>query len=90
MKATDFDLSKHINFSLETGVTTFKDSRLVIFDTNAVGLLRQSLVDELGSEKARKIFLEFGYQNGYADFMQMKVNYYRLEAGSLEKRLKVA
>lgn len=75
MKATDFDLSKHINFSLETGVTTFKDSRLVIFDANAVGLLRQSLVDELGPEKARKIFLEFGYQNGYADFMQMKINY---------------
>ncbi len=75
MKATDFDLSKHINFSPETGITTFKDSRLVIFDANAVGLLRQSLVEELGVEKARKIFLEFGYQNGYADFMQMKINY---------------
>jgi len=75
MKATDFNLSEHIKFSLETGITTFKDSRLVIFDANAVGLLRQSLVEELGPEKARKIFLEFGYQNGYADFMQMKINY---------------
>ncbi len=75
MKATDFDLSKDIQYSIETGITQFKGSRLVIFDANAVGLLRQSLVEELGTEKARKIFLEFGFQNGYADFMQMKLNY---------------
>jgi len=75
VKATDFNLSDGINFSLETGITTFLDSRLVIFDTNAIGLLRQDLIEELGIYRARKFFLRFGYQNGYADFMQMKLNY---------------
>jgi hypothetical protein len=38
-------------------------------------LLRESIIKELGMEKARKLFLRFGYQHGYADCMQMKINY---------------
>ncbi len=75
MKATDFDFSKDLKFNLETGLTMFKDSRLVIFDTNAIGYLRNKLIDEIGWSKAREFFLKFGFQNGFADFMQMKVNY---------------
>lgn len=75
MRASDFDLSKEIQFSLESGITTFKDSRLIIFDANAIGLLRQSLIEELGFNKARRFFLRFGYQNGFSDFMQMKINF---------------
>lgn len=75
MKASDFNLPKEIEFSFETGVTVFRDNRLVLFDANAIGLLRQSLIDTIGVEKAREIFLKFGYQNGYADFLQMKLNY---------------
>lgn len=75
MKATDFDLSRDIQFDYPNGMTTFRDSRLVIFDANAIGLLRQTLFETFGWEQARRIFLRFGYQNGFADFMQMKVNY---------------
>jgi Activator of aromatic catabolism/V4R domain len=75
MKATDFDLSKDLKFDMETGITSFKDSRLVLFDANAIGLLRQSLIKEIGFEKARVFFLRFGYQHGYSDFLQMKINY---------------
>jgi hypothetical protein len=75
MKATDFNLSTELKFSVETGITSFKNSRLVIFDANAIGLLRQNLLKELGWEKARRFFLCFGYQQGFADFMQMKLNY---------------
>lgn len=75
MKATDFNFAKDLQFSLETGMTTFKDSRLVIFDSNAIGLLRQNLIKELGVFKARDLFLKFGYQHGFSDFMQMKINY---------------
>ena len=75
MKAAEFDLSKEILFDFAKGVTSFRNNRLVIFDANAIGLLRQTLVEELGWERARRIFLRFGYQNGYADFMQMKINY---------------
>ncbi len=75
MKATDFNLSKDIQFNLETGQTMFKGSRLVIFSSDAIGLLRQNLINELGMEKARAFFLRFGYENGFTDFMQMKVGY---------------
>jgi hypothetical protein len=75
MKAMDFDLSKQIKFDFETGITTFKDNRIVIFNADAVGLLRQNLIEEFGLEKARKIFLQFGFQNGYADFLQIKLDH---------------
>ena len=75
MKATDFDLSKEIIFEPDKGLTTFRNTRLVIFDTNAIGLLRQNLIEILGKEQARAFFLRFGYQHGFADFMQMKENY---------------
>jgi len=75
MKATDFDLQADLHFDLDTGLTTFKDTRLVIFDANAIGLLRQNLMEELGWEKARRFFLRFGFQNGYSDFLQMKIGY---------------
>jgi hypothetical protein len=75
LKALDFDLSKEIRFNAETGLTTFRDTRLVLFDANAIGLLRQNLIDTLGWDQARAFLLRFGYQNGYSDFMQMKLNY---------------
>ncbi len=64
-----------MKFDVESGITTFRDSRLVIFDANAMGLLRQSLIKELGKEKAREFFLRFGFQNGYSDFLQMNLNF---------------
>lgn len=75
MKALDFDLSRNLKFDFEQGQAIFKDSRFVIFDTNAIGLLRQNLIDELGEEKAKRFFLRFGFQHGYSDFMQIKINY---------------
>jgi hypothetical protein len=75
VKATDFNLSKDLRFDIETGITAFKSSRLVIFDADAIGLLRQQIVGTLGPEQARTLFLQFGYQHGYADFLQMRMNY---------------
>jgi hypothetical protein len=75
LKASDFDFKKDLIFDMKKGITSFKDSRLVIFDANAIGLLRQSLIETLGWEKAREIFLKFGFQNGYSDFIQMKLAY---------------
>jgi hypothetical protein len=75
VKATEFNLQEGIKFDLENGITSFQTTRLVIFDVDAVGLLRQKIIDAVGIEKAREIYLQFGYQHGYADFMQMKINY---------------
>jgi hypothetical protein len=76
MKATDLDFSTDLKLDATRGIATFHDTRLVMFATEAIGLLRQSLTEELGWDKAREIFLRFGYQNGYADFLQMEVNYH--------------
>jgi hypothetical protein len=75
MKATDLNFAKDLKFDLETGITSFHQSRLVIFDVNAIGLLRQTTIKALGWEKARETFLKMGFQNGYADFMQIKLAY---------------
>lgn len=75
MKATDFNLSKDLKFDPKSGITSFKENRFLIFDSNAFGLLRQDLIEEIGGEKARDFFLRFGYQNGIADFHSMKASY---------------
>ncbi len=75
MKATDFNLPQEIRFDSETGITSFKNTRLLLFDAEAIGFLRQKLMEEMGTDRARGFFLKLGYQNGYADFMNMKVNY---------------
>ena len=59
MKASDFNLEKEINFSFSTGEVTFKNSRLLIFDANALGLLRENILQKFGMEEARIIFLKF-------------------------------
>ncbi len=73
MKATDFDMSKDIRFDLGRGITSFRDTRLLIFDANAMGALRQGMVEALGRERARQLVLKFGFQHGYADFLQMSL-----------------
>lgn len=72
MKATDFDLRRELLLNNDTGVATFRDSRVVVMDAGALGLLRNNLQTELGWEKARSFFLRFGYGQGYSDFQQMK------------------
>jgi hypothetical protein len=72
MKATDFDLSRELVFDPASGLTRFRENRVVLFDAGAIGLLRQGLLEELGADSARKFLLRFGYQNGVADFYQMK------------------
>lgn len=75
MKATDFNFSKDLSFEVESGITSFKTTRLAIFDVESLGLLRSKIIDAMGIEKAREIFVQFGYQQGFADFMQMKISY---------------
>jgi hypothetical protein len=75
MKAVDFNLAADLRFDVQSGITSFKNNRLVLFDANAFGLLRQMLLTHMGTEQARTFLLRFGFQNGYADFLQMKIAY---------------
>jgi len=75
MKATDFNLKKEIKISFKTGEITFKNNRYLVLDTNAMGLFRYNLIEHLGMDAARAVFLKFGYTNGYSDFMEFKTGY---------------
>lgn len=75
MKATDFDLRKDLELDPNSGTAVFRNSRLVIMDAAALGLLRENLIQELGWDKARSFFLRFGYSHGYSDFQQMSNRY---------------
>jgi hypothetical protein len=72
MKATDFDLRRDLELDPEAGVATFHNNRVLVMDASALGLLRSTLVNSLGRDRARYLLLQFGYSHGYADFMQMK------------------
>lgn len=72
MKATDFNLKNDFHLDPSTGIAVFGTDRLVVLNADAIGLLRRKVVESLGLEKARELFLQFGFQNGYSDFLQMQ------------------
>ncbi len=75
MKASDFNFPNELQFDFNTGLTTFRNSRMCIFDANVMGLMREELVKMIGWEKAREFFVRFNYQNGYEECLNMKNNY---------------
>lgn len=75
MKSADFELESDLEYGTQEGVNTFNNNRMLTFNADAVGLLRQQLIDSLGTEVAREKLLRFGFQSGYADFLQMKTSY---------------
>lgn len=75
MKATDFNLPNDIKFDFAEGITTFGDSRLVLFEAGSIGLLRQTMLELLGPAKAQETFFRFGFKNGYADHLQIKLRH---------------
>jgi hypothetical protein len=72
MKATDLSILNDLTINPDEGIITFHNNRFVGFDVNAIGLLRQSIIDDFGLEKAREYLLKMGFEQGYSDFIQVK------------------
>src|SRR5262245_60209558 len=72
MKPGELKLLELLKADEETGVIRFKHRRMLIFDANALGLLRKELVETLGLERARRILTRFGYASGYRDALTSK------------------
>jgi two-component system, NtrC family, response regulator HydG len=72
MKPGELKLLELLNADEESGVIRFKHRRMLIFDADAMGLLRKELVDTLGLERARRILTRFGYASGYRDALTSK------------------
>jgi DNA-binding NtrC family response regulator len=61
-----------LDFQPERGVIRLHDQRVVILSAAAMGLLRKELVDTLGFEVARRVFLRFGFADGYHDAVGLR------------------
>ena len=75
MKALDFNMSKEIEFDFDKGITSFKGSRVLIFDANIIGLQRNNLIEALGEKKAKDFIFKLDFQNAYEEFLNMQQNY---------------
>jgi diguanylate cyclase (GGDEF)-like protein/PAS domain S-box-containing protein len=67
IKAADLDFSTLFERRIDEGRVFFNRRRAVLLDVEALGALRQQLIDTLGEELARGILARFGYAHGYAD-----------------------
>src|SRR5262249_36402380 len=72
MKPGQLKLLELLKADEESGVIWFKHRRMLIFDADAIGLLRKELVETLGLERARRVLTRFGYACGYRDALTTK------------------
>jgi hypothetical protein len=61
-----------LRFDEAEGTIRWKHRRMLLFDADAMGLLRRELVDALGLAAARRILTRFGYACGYRDALTSK------------------
>lgn len=66
------DLIRMVNFQPEEGNITFRGKRMLLFDSDALCLLREELIHTLGLEITRGILTRFGYRCGYNDVISIR------------------
>lgn len=66
------DLKNPFRFERDEGQIFLSDSRVLMFSAGSFGLLRKSLIEELGEEPARRFLKRFGYSAGLADGGSLK------------------
>ena len=65
-------LAELLEFRPEEGIIRLHEQRVVLLSAAALGLLRKELIDTLGNETARRLFLRFGYADGYHDAVSLR------------------
>jgi transcriptional regulator with PAS, ATPase and Fis domain len=72
MKPEDIKLLELLQGDEDAGTIYFKNRRMLVFDADALGLLRKELINTLGFEQALPMLARFGYARGYRDALTMK------------------
>jgi len=67
MNPNELKLLELLTLDEAAGTIQFKYRRMLLFDADAMGLLRKELTETLGPERARRILIRFGYACGYRD-----------------------
>jgi DNA-binding NtrC family response regulator len=65
-------LAELLEFRPAQGIIRLHEQRVVLLSAAAMGLLRKELIDTLGLETARRVFLRFGYADGYHDAVTLR------------------
>lgn len=72
IRAGDLTFSQLFRASTEGALLTFNQRRAVIFDVEALGVLREQLIKTIGEELAMGVLTRVGYSNGYSDAAMLK------------------
>ena len=65
-------LAELLDIRADQGIIRLHEQRVVLLSAAAMGLLRKELIDTLGLETARRVFLRFGYADGYHDAVSLR------------------
>ena len=71
-------LAELVDFRPDQGIMRLHEQRVVLLSAAAMGLLRKELIDTLGVETARRVFLRFGFADGYHDAVSLRDRQIRL------------
>lgn len=66
------DLIRMVRFQPNDGTISFRGNRMLLFNANAICLLREELIHTLGLEITRGILTRFGYRCGYNDVISVR------------------
>ncbi len=72
MRADELRIFELLDFRPGEGVISFHDRRMLLYDVDAMGILRRELVDTVGRPVARGLLTRLGYANGYRDAHSLK------------------
>ena len=69
---SDLKLFELLKTDEAAGTIHFEHRRMLLLDADAMGLLRKELIETLGLDRARRVFMRFGYACGYRDALTTK------------------
>ncbi len=72
MKAKDLSLDRILRFHPDKGIISFLDGRMLIVDSQAMGLIRRELIHTLGRDLARGLLVRWGYKCGFNDAKKLE------------------
>jgi DNA-binding NtrC family response regulator len=65
-------LTELLDFRPDQGIIRLHEQRVVLLSAAAMGLMRKELIETLGVETTRRIFLRFGFADGYHDAVSLR------------------
>lgn len=72
MDLEHLELEEVLDFRPDQGIIRLHEQRVLILSAAAMGLMRKEIIDTLGLDVARRLFLRFGYADGYHDAVSLR------------------